>query len=364
MVDSTLQNLSDGGALQATDLVYGVRPGAAEGSRDFKFTGANVGGGGGVDLAARNNTALNRFHIAINQTLTLGDMADGISDVYTDETGIDAAASSNEEYDSSGDFYHNDPSTFQADIGTESGAIADGEASGSFLDDFAFDDDDVSRWASAVAQPAIGGWIGQDFGAANDKVLRRVTIQQADAAGNRVFGTDSVSVESSPDNSVWTNVVDLSPVSDNLVQAFLVPASTARRYWRLFQNTAVTTPSAVWSVKEAEFQEATVSANISLRSEAFVALAQPDDVQVLLLEEDLSGPHTLNTDILVFASRDDGTTWTEGTLTEIGDFDATKRILAADIDVSAQPAGTDIKYRVDTANLKVIRVHAASGMWR
>lgn len=369
MVDSNTQSLSDGGALQATDVIYGVRPGAPAGSRDFKFTGANVGAGGGsLDQVARDNTAVNRFHIAINGALSVGEMVDGVTDVYTDETGVDLVASLNENYDAVDDFYTNNAGgVFGSDLTTQAQAIADSEGF-STTDDMAFDDNGVTKWNSATVNPNIPdtAWIGQDFGASNDKIIRRVSIDQNVGGGtNNIFGTDSLAIESSPDNSVWTEVALISPIDNDVSQNFDIPVSPARRYWRVLAkiNPPGSSAGGAWGVDEIEMREAAASGDLTLISQSITALAQPTDARVIVLQEDGESGIVL-ADMEFAASRDGGTTFTTGTISEIqASFEGSKCVLAADVDVSGQPAGTDMEYRIRTTTGKIINVHAVSLMW-
>lgn len=55
--------------------------------------------------ANRDNIVLNAFRIAINGSLSQFNMIDGVVDEYEDETGIDTGSSTNEDYDSDGDYY-------------------------------------------------------------------------------------------------------------------------------------------------------------------------------------------------------------------------------------------------------------------
>ena len=51
------------------------------------------------------NVALNSFNIAVNGGLSVQNMVDGVSDVFTDETGIDTSRSVGEVYDGTNDLY-------------------------------------------------------------------------------------------------------------------------------------------------------------------------------------------------------------------------------------------------------------------
>ena len=60
-------------------------------------------------------------------------------------------------------------------------------------------------------------------------------------------------------------------------------------------------------------------------------------------------------------------TWTQGTLTDEGSWGANKKVLAFhNLDISAQPTGTSMKYKITTHNQsasKETRVHATSLAW-
>ena len=73
-----------------------------------------------------------------------------------------------------------------------------------------------------------------------------------------------------------------------------------------------------------------------------------------------------NGDIRAFVSRDDGTTWTQLTLASQGSTGAHTILSAHDLDISGQPSGTDMRYKLTTHNQSVTkqtRIHAVSLGW-
>ena len=89
--------------------------------------------------------------------------------------------------------------------------------------------------------------------------------------------------------------------------------------------------------------------DLSLVSTATTAQTEPVTGDVVMLLEDGSGTATLNTDIKAHVSRDDGTTWAETTLTNEGTWGTNKKILVArDVDISGQPSGTSMRYKIET----------------
>jgi len=103
--------------------------------------------------------------------------------------------------------------------------------------------------------------------------------------------------------------------------------------------------------------------SMTLISDTFVAETEPDDARMVILEEDVDSI-TLNTDLKAWVTRDDGTNWEQGTLSDLGDFDSSKRILTAEFDLSEQDSDTDMKYKLTTHNSKQLKIHASALNWK
>ena len=108
--------------------------------------------------------------------------------------------------------------------------------------------------------------------------------------------------------------------------------------------------------------------DMSLQSTDVSAVSEPDYSELVTLMEDGAGTATLNTDIKGYISRDSGTTFTQGTLASEGSWGTNKKILAFhDLDISAQPSGTSMCYKITTHNQSVskeTRIWATSIGWR
>jgi len=100
---------------------------------------------------------------------------------------------------------------------------------------------------------------------------------------------------------------------------------------------------------------------VTLVSNATTALATPTDAFIVLWQEDVDAI-TLNTDLTAEVSRDGGTTWTAAALAEVASL-STGRVLTGTANISAQPAGTSMKYRVKTLNTKEQRLHGVALQW-
>jgi len=101
--------------------------------------------------------------------------------------------------------------------------------------------------------------------------------------------------------------------------------------------------------------------NMRLQSITFTANTQPATAKIVILESD--DTIVLNSDITAQVSRDGGTTWATVTLASKGLLDASNSILYGSADVSGQPAGTSMKWRIETADEHVIRIRGVALVW-
>ena len=112
----------------------------------------------------------------------------------------------------------------------------------------------------------------------------------------------------------------------------------------------------------------TVSATGTLQSVDTTASSVPTKSDFVALIENSQGTAVLNTDIKAYVSRDSGTTFTQGTLVDEGTWGTNKKILAFhDLDISSQPSGTSMCYKIEVANQatgsKETKIHAVSHGW-
>jgi len=115
--------------------------------------------------------------------------------------------------------------------------------------------------------------------------------------------------------------------------------------------------------------------DLILQSTDTVAEAEPDYADMVMLVEDAGNlVGTENTHIKGWVSRDSGTTFTQGTLVDEGDWGTDKRILAFhDLDISGQPTGgsgdttKSMCYKITTHSASAVyntKIHATSIGWR
>ena len=89
----------------------------------------------------------------------------------------------------------------------------------------------------------------------------------------------------------------------------------------------------------------------TIESNSFTATSEPSSARIVVFETDVSAT-TLNTDIVASVSRDGGTTFTNVTLADGGYVTGSsgQRILTGTVDISGQPTGTSMRYKISSNN--------------
>jgi hypothetical protein len=98
-----------------------------------------------------------------------------------------------------------------------------------------------------------------------------------------------------------------------------------------------------------KYTEVTV-ANLTLISTATTAEAGTTATgDFVILYTPITGSTVLNTNLKAYVSRDNGTTYTQATLTGKGSYSGTTEIATAhDLDISGQPAGVTMRWKIET----------------
>ena len=108
--------------------------------------------------------------------------------------------------------------------------------------------------------------------------------------------------------------------------------------------------SGTTEIEEFELFEQGASLNLTLLSNTVTAEAEPNTVEVLLVNQPVDTV-TINTDLTVEVSIDGGSTYDAVTLVDKGLFATGQNLLRGSADVTAR-TGTSIKYRLKTLNTK------------
>ena len=110
----------------------------------------------------------------------------------------------------------------------------------------------------------------------------------------------------------------------------------------------------------------TTNGDLTLISAASTAQSAPSDARIVIFEQDIDAL-TINTDIKAYVSRDGGTNYSEVTLTDEGDYASGKQILAGSVDVSGQPSGTSMRWKIrgynNSGDAKEFNLHGVCLTW-
>jgi len=104
-------------------------------------------------------------------------------------------------------------------------------------------------------------------------------------------------------------------------------------------------------------------ASTTIVSNAFTSTTVATTSRIVVFEEDVDSP-TLNTDIIASVSRDGGTTYTTASLSDSGYVTGSsgQRILTGQADISGQPSGQSMRWKLALAN-NTVKIHGVSLQW-
>ena len=107
-----------------------------------------------------------------------------------------------------------------------------------------------------------------------------------------------------------------------------------------------------------------VTASTTIVSNAFTAGSAPSTSRIVVFQEDV-GSVTLNTDIIASISRNGGSNFTNVTLSDSGYVTGAsgQRILTGSVDISGQPSGTSMRWKLALANNQQ-KIHGVSLQWK
>ena len=368
------------------------------------------------------NVMLNAFRIAQIGSLTIFQMVKGFVDEYDDQSGIDTVNSLNQSYNSSNDFY-----TSEAIVDSDTQLLlhCNGtNGSTSFIDNssYALTVTPVGDAQISTAQSKFGGASalfdgsgdylsivsGYALGAGDftvdfwlntnsiGDVYRLITTTNAGLSVNdiiiriegnkiRVYcGTDGVISATTITNGVWYHIAivrssgtvkiyidgtaDVNTVASSadlsLPILYIGGHHVVDEFFNGYLDEIRISSIARWnsnfSVPTSEYP---VASNMTLISNTQVATTVPTSSRIVLFEEDID-VITINTDLKAYVSRDNGTTYSQVTLADEGNYITGARILSGVVDISSQPSGSNMKYKIETLNLKKLNLHGTAVSWK
>ena len=223
---------------------------------------------------------------------------------------------------------------------------------------------DFGNWLNGdMSANSTGGWywssqgsnlegasITFDLGSGNSKTYVGAKFYQdhPSSSGNWKF-------QGSDDNASYTDLISTfvwegsSGSGGSYYKEVSWTNNTPYRYLRLLALSGAQTTNNPWQ-KELEFKTVTGSSNAtgSFEGVAITAGASTSSMGAVITYQDNAGTNTLNTDIILKLSADNGSNYSTATLTALPDF-ATGIKMAKVNDLSVT-AGTQLKYKIEFAN--------------
>jgi len=320
------------------------------------------------------NVMLNAFRIAQIGSLTIFNMVKGFMDEYEDESGIDLVNSENQVYNSSDDYYSPflDTSELIAqNIGTPFGDMTAGGGLAS-----GFDNNQSQAFGIGPRGiPANGlGYIGKDWGSGNTNAISAYKIYGSSDYGfdsssqsdstitTQLYGSDSLPLNSTDGILLQSSTfTDPNNASVQVINSGINTSTAYRYHWVKISSSR---SAEVMAFSEVEFYKVIIIIeNMELVSNNKIADDVPTSSRIVLFEEDVDSI-TINTDLKAYISRDNGTTFSQVTLEDEGNYITGARILSGVVDISAQPSGSNIKYKIETLNSKNLKLHGTAVSWK
>ena len=316
------------------------------------------------DSGLQDDIAILGFKVAANGSLSKYNLADQVIDDFKDLTGCDTASSTNEylnDTTAGAEFVYGGVSSgWVVKTPTANTTSSAGGHGGSALTNQLHDGNWDNIWDIADGNSWSGVWMKDDLGSAF--VIRRCRYK----IGN---GTGTYEVYGSNDASDWTSMGTSSSGSFSATNGLVFEFTgnnTAYRYWRATvrsqtANTSSGDPKELeWSTQDVDISD------LTFISTSTTADSAPTTGDLVMTYTNGAGTATVNTDLKAYVSRDNGTTWTQATLSSEGTTGGHTILTAHNVDISSQPSGTSMRYKIETLNQsasKETRIQAVSLGW-
>jgi hypothetical protein len=356
--------------------VNGVAPDTS-GNVDVEAGVSSVAGLTGAVSAAALNAAMSLPSEFAQIALTLADlrgdqqgMSAGIADAFDDQDGVSSVAGWT--YDGTNDWYRSSSVMEQEVTQTLPAMTSDAAPSPWVVEGFniaatrspyrAFNQARETS-ESNVYRAAAGTWY----------LERRTTSGQK----YRIWRYRIICFASSEGPNAWTlearnNNTGSWVTLDTQTDQAWTSAGQSRDYViasgsrGLYSDYRLAVSSGV-SIDEIELHQevAATTTPSALTSTSFTAASAPTTAMVTVLLKVAAGSYALNTDVKAYVSRDSGTTWTQATLVS-GLTAAGFTTCEGSVDLTGQPTGTAVRYRIDVAAdiTRQIDVTGVALQWR
>lgn len=319
--------------------------------------------GGSVDQV-RYELAVNTLRDQLRAGAAGHSLIDGWADEFEDATGVDAAASSGETYDTSGDYYHNPASVSADQVPTmttntaPSGTVFSSPGDQGGWDRWqAFNDSNSNGWQTSAGTTGI---IGYQF--TSGKIARGYSITGM-SAGLENRSPKDWTFQGSNDGSTYTTLDTQTGVtgwSALQKRSYTFANTTSYSYYRL--NVTANDGGVLLGVYEVEIFVGVAAPDMALICNSVTVSAAPSLGYGLVVVEEVE-TLAANSTIYMDISSDAGSTWGQLVLEDLGTITfgtTTCRIFAGSGAVGG--ASTSMRYRVRLVG-KEARLHGVWAFW-
>jgi len=322
--------------------------------------------------------ALLGFKVAANGSMAAYNLKDQTVDAFEDASGIDASGSTNESRNASNYYSGSSESIVTAYTdslpdngtgwsnysarglltltagGTEVRVDLKGGNDGTTLDNVAIVERSGSTWSGTETPTEItfSGSSGVDIGS-------NATVTSDWITFSTTASTDYLGIldfaNSGNFHVGWNDAGGIGLAYNSNTNSYNV-ASFSPSY-------SSTTQGIAFAKVEVKSQSVD---NLTLVSNATTASSTPTTGDIVMTYTNGAGTATVNTDLKAYISRDNGTTWTQATLSSEGTTGGHTILTAHNVDISSQPSGTSMRYKITTHNQsasKETRIQAVSLGW-
>lgn len=328
----------------------------------------------------RAPTASNFAKIAANQDVLAHEvadlkaavmyLADGIADPFDSESGVDTATSTNESYDSGNDYY-GPTSTAEAAIsggtGTNIGDMTTNGGLAAIFDGTTSQADTACGRATAVNN----AYAGKNYSSSPKKISKVICY-----GGNNVgfwhtynstatldlYGKNGGAPSNDTDGTLL-GTLSYTDTTNESAGRTVTSTDTLTAWDYVWVRTSQPGAAANAYMAELTFYEAGTPNNMTLASNAYTASAVPTAARVSVFADPQQSV-TLNTDVTAEVSRDGGTTYSAVTLALVSNPVGTVEQYSGTVDISGQPSGSSMKWRLKNLNNKLIYFTGIVLRWR
>ena len=282
----------------------------------------------------------------------------GAADPFDSDT---LATKTNATYSADDDYYHNPGTGYTDSFITSSLTYTAGSGAVTNLANLA-DNNTSTEAGLQVPLPNSSVFFTVDVGSGVTKTATKMSIQSMNHSdiANYILG---VKVEGSNNNSDFTSLIDESSgATGNATKDYTWSNTTAYRYYKITVKSKNTSSGAAnGNIIELDMYETNTTQDMTLISNALTASSAPS-TGFITVQADPVDSVTVNTDLKAFISRDGGSNYSEVTLAA-GATNSNFINYEGSVDISSQPSGTAMKYKVTTHNTKEIRVSGVVLRW-